>query len=142
MTTSSSIPLFSIPLLLVWTTEFHRMVRPIEYAPFHLSLEEVAEHLGHKVLIAADRWGDLEQPLRSHSIGLVNIFILTSYIIIQYYLIKFKKKNHISKRNQLCVMVNIQIYTEKLLVFSALLKIRHLWLLQRVFIASAQNIEI
>ncbi len=41
-------------LLLNWTAEFPRMVRPIEQAPIHPSLEEVAVCAGHKVLMVVD----------------------------------------------------------------------------------------
>ncbi len=66
------------------------MVRPLEYSPIHLSLEEVTVHAGHKVLMEVDDntlliignpRGILDQQLRPHGINLLNIIItLINYI--------------------------------------------------------------
>ncbi len=67
------------------------MVRPIELAPIHLSLDEVAGRADHKVLMVVDLyftdcwWStrDFWPAANAHPIYLLNIVILLiSYIVI------------------------------------------------------------
>jgi hypothetical protein len=63
---------------------FPGIVRPIEYAPIHLSFEEVVVRAGHEVLMGVDDKmsliggapkGILDQQLKPHLIQLLNITI-------------------------------------------------------------------
>ncbi len=67
------------------------MVRPIEWAPIHLSLEDVVGRAGLEVLaeddqyislIVGDPHGVLDQQLRPRTIHFLNTFIIS--ILINY----------------------------------------------------------
>ncbi len=83
----SSSPVYDtakVPLLLLllnWTAEFPRLVMPIEWAPIHLSMEEVTVSAGHEVLtfislIVGDPQGILDHHIKLNPIILLNIIII------------------------------------------------------------------
>ncbi len=82
----------------IWSTSsfscsFSRKIRTIEQAPICLSLEEVAEHAGHEVLvkvgdhislIVGNRQGILDQKLRPRPIQFLNPAIIILLHLVEY----------------------------------------------------------